>query len=85
METLPKEIIDIILEFQGYHKWRNGKFIPRLDTQNEKYDKLKSLSFTKQRTSCSYIGCSFLNETEKEPLCTINGIFYLLWSYILHI
>jgi hypothetical protein len=30
METLPTDIINIILEFQGYHICRNGKYIPRI-------------------------------------------------------
>ena len=46
-EFLPKEIIDKILEYQGFHCWRNGKYmcqIPRYDprremllTRNKKY------------------------------------------------
>ena len=34
MDTLPKEIINIILEFQGYHKWRYGKYIPRISPED---------------------------------------------------
>jgi hypothetical protein len=30
MKTLPTEIVDLILEYQGYHNWRNGKYINRL-------------------------------------------------------
>lgn len=47
METLPKDIIDIILEYQGYHKWRNGKYITRLNVENKKYDQLKRLPIPK--------------------------------------
>jgi len=46
-EFLPKEIIDKILEYQGFHCWRNEKYmcqIPRYDprremilTRNKKY------------------------------------------------
>jgi len=36
METLPNVIINIILEYQGYHTWRNGKYIPRLNIKDTK-------------------------------------------------
>jgi hypothetical protein len=41
MEKLPSEIIDIILEFQGYHRLRNGKYITQLNLNDKKYDKVK--------------------------------------------
>ena len=28
---LPKELIDIILEYAGYHKWRNGKYVQQIN------------------------------------------------------
>ena len=43
MDTLPKEIINIILEFQGYHKWRYGKYIPRISTEDPRRIKLLQL------------------------------------------
>lgn len=30
-QNLPKEIIDVILEYQGYHKERNGKYMKQFD------------------------------------------------------
>ena len=30
MDRLPTDIINIILEFQGYHVWRTGKYIRRI-------------------------------------------------------
>ena len=39
MNRLPTEIVDLILEYQGYHNWRNGKYICRL--QLDKYDAVK--------------------------------------------
>jgi hypothetical protein len=47
METLPNVIINIILEYQGYHTWRNGKYIPRLNIKDTKYDELKRLPIPK--------------------------------------
>ena len=40
MNRLPKEIVDLILEYQGYHNWRNGKYICRLQL-DDKYDAVK--------------------------------------------
>ena len=33
---LPNEIVNIILEYHGYHIWRNGKFICRLNINEKK-------------------------------------------------
>ena len=41
MDKLPLEIINIILEYQGYHIYRNGKYICRLNIDSKKYDLLK--------------------------------------------
>ena len=40
MNRLPTEIVDLILEYQGYHTWRNGKYICRLQL-DDKYDAVK--------------------------------------------
>ena len=42
MDRLPPEIIDIILEFQGYHRLRNGKYMSQLYLEDKKYDELKT-------------------------------------------
>jgi len=38
---IPIEIINIILEYCGYHKYRNGKFMKQLKIEN--YEKLLSI------------------------------------------
>jgi hypothetical protein len=40
MNQLPKDIINIILEFQGYHKWRYGKYIPRISNEDPRRELL---------------------------------------------
>jgi len=45
---LPNEIINTILEYQGYHIWRNGKFICRLNINDKKYNNLKNLNIIKK-------------------------------------
>lgn len=34
MDTLPSDMINVILEFQGYHICRNGKYIPRISNDD---------------------------------------------------
>lgn len=34
MNQLPIEIINIILEFQGYHVWRTGKYMKQISTDD---------------------------------------------------
>jgi hypothetical protein len=54
IKTLPIELVYLILEYQGYHNWRNGKYICRLQL-DDTYDKVKrrsiiqsnQISFTK--------------------------------------
>jgi hypothetical protein len=41
MDLLPLEIVNIILEFQGYHRYRNGKYITSLHLDEQKYYRLK--------------------------------------------
>jgi len=50
---LPNEIVNTILEYYGYHIWRNGKFICRLNINDEKYDNLKILNII-QKVKNSY-------------------------------
>jgi 1,4-alpha-glucan branching enzyme len=40
MKTLPIELVDLILEYQGYHSWRNGKYICRLQL-DDTYEEVK--------------------------------------------
>ena len=54
MNFLPKEIIDIILEFQGYHIYRNGKYITRLNIDDKIYDELKRKPMIKRYKNNSY-------------------------------
>lgn len=44
MKQLPMDIVNIILEYQGYHSDRNYKYICKLDMNSEKYDSLKKKS-----------------------------------------
>ena len=48
LQYLPIEIINTILEYQGYHIWAIGKFICRLNLNDKKYDSLKKLNIIKK-------------------------------------
>lgn len=37
LRKCPTEIIDLIFEFHGYHKLRNGKYMRQLDIHSPKY------------------------------------------------
>ena len=52
-KQLPNEIVNTILEYQGYHIWRNGKFMCRLNINDKKYNNLKNLNIIK-KTKDSY-------------------------------
>ena len=45
---LPNEIINTILEYQGYHIWRNGQFMCRLNINDKNYNNLKNLNIIKK-------------------------------------
>jgi hypothetical protein len=48
--SLPNEIINTILEFQGYHKYRSGKYMAQLHIHDEKYEILRK----KPMNDCYY-------------------------------
>ena len=37
MEKLPAEVINYILEYQGYHTWRNGKYMNQIPFETDTY------------------------------------------------
>lgn len=56
-ETFPQELIDIILEYQGYHTWRNGKYIRRLDKNDPRYNTVNNIPKIKKSPYEMYDVC----------------------------
>ena len=55
LQYLPIEIINTILEYQGYHIWRNGKFMRTLNINDQKYNNLKNINIIKKIKDGSYM------------------------------
>lgn len=48
LSLLPKEVQNLILEFQGYHKCRNGKYMKQIHcNEDEKYEALRKKKWNK--------------------------------------
>ncbi len=45
--TFPKEVVNLILEFQGYHKYRNGKYMTQICGNDENYEALRKKTWNK--------------------------------------
>jgi len=43
IDCLPKEIIENILEFHGFYKWRNGKYMAQFYEKDPRYHILKKI------------------------------------------
>ena len=43
MKTFPIDVVNIILEYQGYHTYRHGKYIKKIDNNDERYKLLKTI------------------------------------------
>jgi len=48
---LPPEIINQILEFEGYHKYRKGKYIKQISRNDERYKLLKTMPKIRSHTT----------------------------------
>jgi len=48
VSLLSRDVLNLILEFQGYHKCRNGKYMKQIDSnQDEKYEALRKKNWNK--------------------------------------
>jgi hypothetical protein len=57
MNTLPIDIVNIILEYQGYHIFRHGKYMKRLRISDERYSILNNMRRIKRNNYGTYEVC----------------------------
>jgi hypothetical protein len=84
-KILPIELVDLILEFQGYHSWRNGKYIRRFDINDPKYDELKQRPpIQNGKVLFSKMKCGSLYKYEIQTAIYSNKIHWYLDTYWYH-
>lgn len=89
---LPNKIVNTILEYQGYHIWRNGKFICRLNINDKKYNNLKNLNIIKKikdsyKVTITIMKNRYLYKYTIEQRISSNLIhwyMYKYWYYSIH-
>ena len=90
---LPNEVVNTILEYQGYHVWRNGKFMRRLNINDKKYDSIKNLNIIKKIKDGSHKVTITIMRNNYLYKCTIHQkisrtkihwYMYRYWYYSIH-
>lgn len=62
IKRCPTEIINLILEFHGYHKNRNGKYMRQIDVASPKYNLLRHVHETVIMSRGWGTECSFVKQ-----------------------
>lgn len=68
MNTLPIDIINIILEYHGYHIFRHGKYMKRLCTNDERYIMLNDMRKIKKNNYGTYEVCFWKTIISTRPV-----------------
>ena len=66
MNHLPIEIVNLILEYQGYHSYRNGKYVNKLHIHNDVIQLLMNIQKIKKNIYGTYEVCFW----KKAPIPT---------------
>jgi hypothetical protein len=68
MDRLPLDTVNIILEYHGYHTFRNGKYMKRLCINDERYTMLNYMRKIKRNTYGTYEVCFWKKITSIKPV-----------------
>ena len=55
MNSLPIEIVNIILEYQGYHVYRHGKYMKQIDREDPRIDMLSAMPKIESKNYGPYV------------------------------
>jgi len=65
MDRLPKEMIEHILEFHGFYKWRNGKYMAQLFDKDTRYNLLSKIPPIVKNKRGIYYSATIKNSKKK--------------------
>ena len=77
MNHLPIEIVNLILEYQGYHTYRNGKYVNKLHIDNDIIQLLLKIQKIKKNVYGTYEVCFWKSLKYSVNEIVQNSIFQL--------
>jgi hypothetical protein len=84
INKLPQEIINNILEYQGYHKERNGKYMKQIQINDPKYSNLKNIHKNIKISKGWGVECEFVkyitSKTYRFIITIITYPSYVEWN-----
>lgn len=84
MNTLPIELVNIILEYQGYHIFRHGKYMKRICKTNEGYSILNYMKKIRKNNYGTYEVCFWKNiKTVKRVTHIKTDICFIIETHVL--
>ena len=86
INKLPQEIINNILEYQGYHKERNGKYMKQIQINDPKYSNLKNIHKNIKISKGWGVECEFVkyitSKTYRFIITIITYPSYVEWKML---
>ena len=86
INKLPQKIINNILEYQGYHKERNRKYMKQIQINHPKYSNLKNIHKNIKICKGWGVECEFVkiirSKTYKFIITVITYPFYVEWKML---
>lgn len=81
MNQLPMDTVNIILEFSGYHKNRNGRFMRQIAKHDERYQMIKQIPPVLKYMYDNHRYYIMLHVRDQRWLILTREIYY---EYIIH-